>query len=135
MVEPGGYRDRLRRNATAGRKLSNHQPELHKSYWQTHELAMEAGALDRKTKELMGLALVVAMQCDLCITFHLRACLRAGATKEEIYETLNVVVMQGAGPAMVYAGIAVEALDEYLDTSTGVAQGTGAADAPPPHHH
>ncbi|MCP3991815.1 MAG: hypothetical protein GY724_22270 [Actinomycetia bacterium] len=46
MAEPGGYRDRLPRNTAAGRKLSNHQPELHESYWRTHELAMEDGALD-----------------------------------------------------------------------------------------
>ena len=136
MVEPGGYRDRLRRNAAAGRKLSAHQPELHQSYWRTHELAMEAGALDRKTKELIGLALVVAMQCDLCITFHLRSCLRAGATREEIYEALNVAVMQGSGPAMVYAGYAVEALDEFSRPGRpGVDDDGDGADAPPPHHH
>ncbi|MDH3678357.1 MAG: carboxymuconolactone decarboxylase family protein [Acidimicrobiia bacterium] len=128
-VEPGGYRDRLRRNAAAGRKLADHQPELHTSYWRTHELAMADGALDRKTKELIGLSLVVAMQCDVCIAFHVRDCLNVGATKEEIYEALNVTVMQGSGPAMVYAGYAVEALDEYLAGR----QPTG--DGPAPHRH
>ena len=94
--------------------MAEHQPELHASYWQTHDLAMADGALDRTTKELIGLALVVTMQCDVCIAFHVRDCLAAGATKEQIYEALNVAVMQGSGPAMVYAGYAVEALDEYL---------------------
>lgn len=128
-VEPGGYRDRLRRNARAGRKLAEHQPELHESYWKTHDLAMADGVLDRKTKELIGLSLVVAMQCEVCIAFHVRDCLGAGATREEIYEALNVVVMQGSGPAMVYAGYAVEALDEYL------AGRDPAGDGPPPHRH
>lgn len=128
-LEPGGYRDRLRRNAAAGRKLRDHQPELHASYWRTHELAMEAGALDRRTKELIGLALVVAMQCEVCIAFHVRDCLAAGATREEIYEALNVTVMQGSGPAMVYAGYAVEALDEYR------AGRDPAGDGPAPHRH
>ena len=54
------------------------------------------------------------MQCDVCVSFHVRDCLDAGATREEIYDALNVAVMQGSGPAMVYAGYAVEALDEYL---------------------
>ena len=54
------------------------------------------------------------MQCEVCIAFHVRDCLEAGATKEQIYDALNVVVMQGSGPAMVYAGYAVEALDELL---------------------
>lgn len=75
---------------------------------------MESGALDRKTKELIGLALVVSMQCEVCIAFHIRDCLQAGATKEEIYDALNVTLMQGSGPAMVYAGYAVEALNELL---------------------
>ena len=130
-VEPGGYRDRLRRNAAAGKKLSDHQSELHASYWRTHDLAMEAGALDRKTKELIGLALVVSMQCDVCIAFHVRDCLSAGASREEIYEALNVAVMQGSGPAMVYAGYAVEALDEYLAGR----EPASAPTEPPPHRH
>ena len=130
MAKPGGYRDRLRRNAAAGRKLSEHQPDLHESYWRTHDLAMAPGALDRKTKELIGLALVVSMQCDMCIAFHIRDCLAAKATREEIYEALNVTVMQGSGPAMVYAGYAVEALDEYL-----AGRDPAPADAPSPHKH
>ncbi|MGF1596810.1 MAG: carboxymuconolactone decarboxylase family protein [Acidimicrobiales bacterium] len=129
MVEPGGYRDRLRRNAAAGKRLRDYQPDLHRAYWETHDLAMAPGVLDRKTKELIGLALVVSMQCEVCIAFHVRDCLAAGASAEEIYETLNVTVMQGSGPAMVYAGYAVEALDEYL------AGRPPAGDGPAPHLH
>ena len=129
VVEPGGYRDRLRRNAAAGRRLAEHQPELHAYYWRTHELAMADGVLDRKNKELIGLCLVVAMQCEVCIAFHVRDCVAAGATSEEIDEALNVVAMQGSGPAMVYAGYAVEALDEYL------AGRRPAGDDPAPHRH
>ncbi|MFT7601292.1 MAG: AhpD family alkylhydroperoxidase [Acidimicrobiales bacterium] len=129
MSEPGSYQDRLNRSEAAGRKLSRHQKKLHQSYWRTHDLAMEAGALDRKTKELIGLALVVSMQCDVCIAFHVRDCVKAGATTEEIYEALNVTVMQGNGPAMVYAGYAVEALDELLAGRDPV------GDAPAPHAH
>lgn len=116
-TDKGSYSQRVTRSAAAGRKLAKYQKELHQSYWRTHDLAMEAGALDRKTKELIGLALVVSMQCDVCVAFHVRDCVEAGATKEEIYEALNVTVMQGSGPAMVYAGYAVEALDELLDGS------------------
>jgi len=108
------YRARVERSAAAGRKLARHNRELHRSYWKTHDLAMADGDLDRKTKELIGLALVVTMQCDVCVSYHVRDCLDAGATRGEIYDALNVAIMQGSGPAMVYAGYAVEALDEYL---------------------
>ena len=128
MADAEGYLDRVNRNAAAGRRLARHNRELHKSYWRTHDLAMEDGALDRKTKELIGLALVVAMQCEVCIAFHVRDCLKAGATSEEMYEALNVTVMQGSGPAMVYAGYAVEALDELL-------AGGDPGDEQPVHQH
>jgi AhpD family alkylhydroperoxidase len=134
-VTPGGYRDRLRTNTRAGRALAEHQPELHESYWRTHDLAMAPGALDSKTKELIGLALVVSMQCDVCIAFHIRDCLKAGASREEVIETLNVTVMQGSGPAMVYAGYAIEALDEFMDARSTSPRKDPAADRPPPHSH
>lgn len=114
MASDRSYQERVKASAAAGRKLARHNRELHESYWRTHNLAMADGALDRATKELIGLALVVNMQCEVCIAFHVRDCLEAGATKEQIYDALNVVVMQGSGPAMVYAGYAVEALDELL---------------------
>ncbi len=128
VVDGSGYQDRVARSAAAGRKLARHNPELHRSYWRTHDLAMAEGALDRRTKELIGLALVVSMQCEVCIAFHVRDCVEAGATAEEIYDALNVVVMQGSGPAMVYAGYAVEALEELL-------AGQGPPDHPAPHTH
>lgn len=128
MAEGESYLERVNRSAAAGRRLARHNRELHTSYWRTHDLAMEAGTLDRKTKELIGLALVVSMQCEVCIAFHVRDCLQAGATPEEIYETLNVTLMQGSGPAMVYAGYAVEALDELLSGAELTAE-------QPDHHH
>ena len=124
-----GFRSRLKRNASAGKKLVDHNPEMYESYWATHDLSMKAGALDQRTKELVALALVVTMKCDVCITLHVRACLKAKASREEIYEVLNVAVMQGDGSALVHANYAVEALDEYLagrsDNST----------RPEPHSH
>ena len=113
-MDEAGYGDRVTRSAAAGRKLARHNRALHQSYWNTHRLAMEAGDLDRKTKELIGLALVVNMQCEVCVAFHVRDCVDAGATSGEIYDALNVAIMQCGGPAMVYAGYAVEALDELL---------------------
>lgn len=112
MSDGRSYQDRVKASAAAGRKLARHNRDLHESYWRTHQLAMADGVLDRKTKELIGLTLVVNMQCDVCVAFHVRDCLDAGATREEIYDALNVAVMQCGGPAMVYAGYAVEALDE-----------------------
>ncbi|MEM9563386.1 MAG: carboxymuconolactone decarboxylase family protein [Actinomycetota bacterium] len=119
----------MARSAAAGRRLARHDPELHRSYWTTHDLALADRDLDRATKELIGLALVVAMQCEVCIAFHVRDCLDAGATEGEILDALNVVVMQGGGPAMVHAGYAVEALDEELAARAATVEHAAAEDA------
>lgn len=107
------FRSRMHHNGKFVKRFQDHQSKLNEAFWAAHAAAMEPGALDRKTKELIGLALVVAKHCDVCITFHIRDCLRAGCTDDEIMEALGVAVMEGDGPTMVYAGNAVEALEEY----------------------
>ena len=86
----------------------------------------------------IGLALVVQARCDVCISYHVRDCLKAGCTPEEIYEALNVAVAEGDGPTMVYAGYAVEALDEWLTDPMFADGGDAAAPSdhvPPAHRH
>lgn len=61
------------------------------------------GALDKKTKELIALAIGVAKQCDACIGFHAKALEKLGATDEEIAETLAMCVYMGGGPSLMYA--------------------------------
>ena len=61
------------------------------------------GALDKKTKELIALAIGVAKQCDGCIGFHTKALAKLGASDEEIAESLSMTVYMGGGPALMYA--------------------------------
>ena len=82
------------------------------------ELASAAtadGALDRKTKELIALALSVAARCDSCIGFHVQALARAGATRQEVAETLGMAVYMGGGPSLMYAAEAVAAWDQHTE--------------------
>lgn len=73
------------------------------------------GAIDTKTKELMALAIGCATPCEHCVLWHLDAALEAGATREEVIETLEVATLMGGGPAMTYAIQAYEMLDELED--------------------
>lgn len=113
MASGQTYRERMRHNGKFVTKFQESQPEVNEAYWNVNKAAMKPGALDQKTKELIALGIIVAKHCDVCITFHIRDCIRAGCTDEEIMETLSVAVMEGDGPTMVYAGNAVEALEEY----------------------
>lgn len=73
------------------------------------------GALDKKQKELIALGIGIAKQCIDCIAFHTEAALKAGATREEIQETVSVSVLMGGGPALMYGTKALEAFDQLSE--------------------
>ena len=75
--------------------------------------AMDDGALSLKTKELIALAIGIARQCSDCIGFHTQAAVKAGASKEEIAETVTVSMLMGGGPAYMYGARALEAYDQF----------------------
>lgn len=77
-----------------------------------HQAALTDGALSAKQKELMALGIAIAVRCDGCIAFHVAAALEAGATKQELIETVNVAIMMGGGPAVVYGTQVLTALEQ-----------------------
>lgn len=74
------------------------------------ETAESPAALDAKTKELMSLAIAVVTKCEDCILWHVDGALEAGASHEEILDTLKVAVVMGGGPALMFAVQAYETL-------------------------
>lgn len=78
-----------------------------------HKAASKPGALDTRTKELMALAIGICVRCNGCIAFHIHDALVAGATREEVLETIGVAVLMGGGPSMVYGVEALEALEQF----------------------
>ncbi len=79
-----------------------------------HKKAVEDGALSGKTKELMALAISVAVRCEGCIAYHVHDAVQAGATRAELLETLAVALFMGGGPASIYAAHALDAIDQFL---------------------
>lgn len=57
--------------------------------------AFQAGALDVKTKELLGLIASTVLRCDDCVKYHLESCHEEGVTKEEVMETLGIGTLIG----------------------------------------
>lgn len=57
--------------------------------------AYAAGALDVKTKELLGLVASAVLRCDDCVKYHLESSYHEGATKEEVMETLGIATLVG----------------------------------------
>lgn len=77
------------------------------------QAAMNPGALDEKTKELIAMAIGVANRCDGCLGFHAKALVRLGASPEEFREMLGVAVYMGGGPSLMYAANALAAYREF----------------------
>jgi len=80
--------------------------------------AMADAALDRKTKELMALAIGVAGHCKGCIGFHVQSLVKLGVSKAEIEDTLGVAIYMGGGPSLMYAAEALKAFDEFSETAS-----------------
>ena len=86
----------------------------------------QAGALDVKTKELLGLVASLVLRCDDCVSYHVAQCRDAGATRDEIFETFSVGLVVGGSIVIPHLRRAVDFLDQLE---------TGQAAAPAGHDH
>lgn len=75
--------------------------------------SMKEGTLDKKTKELIALAIGITSHCDGCIGFHVQTLIKLGITRQEFLEMLGVAVYMGGGPSLMYAADALRAFEEF----------------------
>lgn len=73
--------------------------------------AYRDGALDGRTKELLGLVASAVLRCDDCIDYHLDQCLAAGWSDDELYDALNVALVVGGSIVIPHLRHAVETID------------------------
>ncbi len=86
----------------------------------------QAGALDVKTKELLGLVASMVLRCDDCISYHVAQCRDAGVTREEFFEAFSVGLVVGGSIVIPHLRRAVDFLDRLEQ---------GEAAAPAAHDH
>jgi AhpD family alkylhydroperoxidase len=94
------------------RNLRGGAPDVMKAFSGIAQTALAPKALDAKTKEI-ALGIGIAIRCDDCIAFHIKAAVVRGATREEISETLGMAIYMGAGPSVMYASHAFAALQQF----------------------
>ena len=105
--------DVLRELREPTRELRRAVPEAWEGFRALHDGAMSDGALGRKEKELIALAIAVVKRCDGCIASHARSAARHGATRAEVAEALAVALLMDGGPATVYGPRAWQAYLEH----------------------
>ncbi len=74
--------------------------------------AYAPGALDGKTKELLGLASSAVLRCDDCILYHIIRCVEEDATDDEIVEALSIALVVGGSIVIPHLRRAIDRLDE-----------------------
>jgi AhpD family alkylhydroperoxidase len=95
------------------RTLHKLNPETAKGFAALSAGAMSDGTLDKKTREIVALAIAITQRCAPCIDLHVEALIKIGATRDEIGSVLAVCVQMGGGPALMYAAHALAAWDEF----------------------
>ena len=76
--------------------------------------AYEDGALDKRTKELLGLVASIVLRCDDCITYHIKQCAEAGVSREQFLDAFNVALVVGGSITIPHLRRAVERVDQVL---------------------
>ena len=95
------------------KKLRKDIPDTMQGFSALAQAATRDGALSKKTKELIALAVGVAAHCDGCIGFHAEALVKLGATREEVEEALGMTIYMGGGPSLMYAADAINAFEQF----------------------
>ena len=110
---PRDYADIYRHLQELMGRLAAEEPDVMAGFASLHATATADGVLSTKTKELIALAIGIAVHRDGCIAYHVHDALNAGATRGEIAETIGVAVMMGGGPSVVYGCEALEAVEQF----------------------
>ncbi|GAA3523124.1 carboxymuconolactone decarboxylase family protein [Nocardioides daeguensis] len=97
------------------RQLRRAIPDVYQGFGALSQAAFADGALPKRTKELIALAIGVVEGCDGCIASHGQAAARAGATKQEAAEAIGVTFLMHGGPATIHGARAYDAFCSFAD--------------------
>jgi AhpD family alkylhydroperoxidase len=96
--------------------LGNGATKAMSTFWAFDKAALADGAVPKKYKELIGLAVALTTQCPYCLELHRCAAEAAGATREELAETALVAAALRAGAAITHAAHLIDnQSDERVD--------------------
>ncbi len=82
-----------------------------KRFFNLDSAAYRDGALDGKTKELLGLVASMVLRCNDCIDYHLIQCVEAGWSDEQLDDAMNVALVVGGSIVIPHLRHAVETVD------------------------
>ncbi len=108
----GRYEEFVKFRQEMNRKILDQGTLEIKRFFGLDEQTYRAGALDEKTKELMGLVASMVLRCDDCISYHIIQALEKGASREELFETFSIALIVGGSIVIPHLRRAVAFLEE-----------------------
>jgi len=106
MEEFNDYRRRM------NERILSEDHAVIKRFFGVDTLAYQSGALDAKTKEMLGLVSSMVLRCDDCIRYHIQECHKHGVTRAEFFDIFSVALIVGGSIVIPHLRRAVEVLDE-----------------------
>jgi AhpD family alkylhydroperoxidase len=88
--------------------------KVYKAFLAMEEAAFSDGALPKKAKELIAVGISVVIDCESCMQWHIEQASKAGATRAEILDAVEVGIEMGGGPATVSARFALDVLERVF---------------------
>ena len=101
-----------KRRRAAHTKLVNRKSSVYTAFLAMEAAAFADGSLSKKFKELIAVGISVVIDCESCMQWHIEQAAKAGATADEVMETVEVGIEMGGGPATVSARFALEVMDQ-----------------------
>ena len=102
IQEFNAYREKM------NEKILKQDNKVLKRFFNLDTNAYQDGALDKKTKELLGLVASMVLRCDDCIRYHLGTCFELGVTKDEVFEVFAIANLVGGSICIPHTRRAVE---------------------------
>jgi AhpD family alkylhydroperoxidase len=93
-------------------RILEHDNQVVRRFFALDTQTYKAGALDLKTKELLGLVASMVLRCDDCISYHVAQCRDAGVSRDEFFEAFSVGLVVGGSIVIPHLRRAVDFLDQ-----------------------
>ena len=129
VTEFNEYRQRM------NEKIMAADNKVIKRFFNLDTNAYQAGAVDVKTKEMLGLACSLVLRCDDCVKYHLGKCHEVGLSDDEVFEVFSIANLIGGSIVIPHFRRAVEYWEVLRAEAALGAAGTAHAATHPPHVH
>ncbi len=103
------FRDKM------NKKILESDNKVMKRFFSLDTLTYQKGALDVKTKEILGLVSSLVLRCDDCVKYHLEKCFEQGLTTPELFDVFSIANVAAGSVVIPHTRRALEYWEELVN--------------------